>query len=195
MNRFLIALVSVTVLAGCASDPARRENIVKGHSATLPAPTAPLSSYGRFELKPMQIVDGVSNDAAKAEVAKDLERRIQERMQPMFARWSAESTGVRSAKTLIVQPRITKLRVIGGATRFFAGAFAGDSSIAMDLELRDAATGTVVANPTIARNANAFAGAYSVGSTDQNLLGYIADIATQYLEEHHLASAQTGKSQ
>jgi len=91
------------VLAGCASDPARRQNIVKEHSAKLPAPTASLSSYGKFELKPMEMVDDVANDAAKASVAKDLEARIQERMQPMFARWSAESGGASSAKTLIVQ--------------------------------------------------------------------------------------------
>src|SRR5439155_23412503 len=124
-KRFLIPAVALAVLAGCASDPARRENIVKEHSA-----------------KPMEMVDDVANDAAKASVAKDLEARIQERMRPILKRWS-------------------------GATRFFAGAFAGDSSIAMDLQLRDAATGAVVANPTIVRNASAFAGAYSVGSTDQ----------------------------
>jgi hypothetical protein len=137
----------------------------------------------------MQMAYGVANDAAKASVAKDLDARLQARMQPLLARWSAESRGPKAAKILIVQPRMTQLRVVGGATRFFAGALAGDSSIAMDLELRDAATGTVVAKPTIARNASAFAGAYSVGATDQNLLGYIADIATQYLLDHYSGTA------
>src|SRR6266516_4937389 len=181
MKRVLIPVIAVAVLAGCASDPARREKLVKEHSATLPAPTAPLSSYGEFELKAMEMAEGVANDPAKAAVAKDLEARVQERMQPVLARWNAETGGAGAAKKLIVQPRITNLRVIGGATRFFAGAFAGDSSIAMDLELRDAATSAVVAKPSIVRNANAFAGAYSVGSTDKNLLSYIADIATQYM--------------
>ena len=124
------------------------------------------------------------HEAAKAAVAKDLDTRIQERMRPLFAQWGAETAGASSAKTLVVQPRIINLRVIGGATRFFAGALAGDSSITMDLELRDAATGALVANPTIVRNANAFAGGYSVGSTDQNLLNYIADIAAEYLQSH-----------
>src|SRR2546421_5950840 len=185
MNRFLVPVVAIAVLAGCASDPARREKIVKEHSATLPPPTASLSSYGKFELKSMALGDAVAKDEAKAAVAKDLDTRIQERMRPLFAQWGAETAGASSAKTLVVQPRIINLRVIGGATRFFAGALAGDSSITMDLELRDAATGALVANPTIVRNANAFAGGYSVGSTDQNLLNYIADIATQYLQEHH----------
>jgi hypothetical protein len=61
---------------------------------------------------------------------------------------------------------------------------AGESSIAMDLELRDATTGALVANPSIARSADAFAGGWSVGATDQNLLSYIADIASQYLQDH-----------
>ena len=54
----------------------------------------------------------------------------------------------------------------------------------MDLELKEAATGTVIAKPRIVRNANAMAGAWSVGATDRNLMDYIADIATQYLQDN-----------
>ncbi len=151
----------------------------------MPAPAAPLSSYGKFELKPIEMVDSVANDEAKAAVAKDLERRTRERMQPIFARWNADSGGgPAAAKTLIVQPRVTRLRVISGVTRAFIGAWVGESFIAMDLELRDAATGAVVASPSIAQNADAAAGTWSFGATDQNLLNYIADIASQYLQDH-----------
>ena len=185
MTRVLVALIAIAMVTGCASDPGRRERIIKEQSGRLPAPTTPLSSYGKFELKPMQMVAGVANDEAKTRVAKDLERRLQERVQPMFARWNAESgSGSAASKTLIVQPRVTQLRVVSGATRFWVGAMAGESSIAMDLELRDGTTGALVANPSIGRSADAFAGGYSVGATDQNLLGYIADIATQYLQDH-----------
>jgi hypothetical protein len=185
MKHLVIPVVVVAMLAGCASDPGRRERIIKEQSDRLAPPTAPLSSYARFELKPLAMVESVANDEAKAAVAKDLERRMQERMQPVFARWNADAgNGAASASTLIVQPRVTRLRVISGANRAFAGAWAGESSIAMDLELRDAGTGTVVASPSIARSANAVAGAWSFGATDQNLLNYIADIALQYLQEH-----------
>jgi hypothetical protein len=185
MNRWLIPMIALVVLAGCASDPARRETIIKEQSQRLPAPTASLSSYGKFELKPIEMVDSVANDQAKAAVVKDLDTRVQARVQPVLTRWNADArSGPGTARTLIVQPRVTQLRVIGGATRFFAGAFAGDSSITMDLELRDAATGAVIAKPSIVRNADAMAGAWSVGATDQNLLDYIADIASQYLRDN-----------
>jgi hypothetical protein len=185
MKRSLIPVIAITLLAGCASDPgARRESIVKDHSRQLPAPTTSLSSYERFELKPMEMVDSVAKDQAKAAVAKDLGTRLQAVVQPMLTRWNTAS-GDRPAKTLIVQPRVTQLRVVHGVTRAFAGAMAGDSSITMDLELRDAATGAVIAKPSIARNANAMAGAWSFGATDQNLLDYITNIASEYLQTHH----------
>ena len=185
MKRFLSPVVAIALLAGCASDPgARRESIVKEQSKQLPAPTTPLSSYKRFELKPIDMVDSVAKDQAKAAVAKDLGARLQAVMQPLLTRWNTASADG-PAKTLIVQPRVTQLRVVHGVTRAFAGAMAGDSSITMDLELRDAATGAVLAKPSISRNANAMAGAWSFGATDQNLLDYITNIAAEYLQSHH----------
>jgi hypothetical protein len=133
----------------------------------------------------MEMAPEVANNAAKAAVAKDLETRVQARVRPILSQWNAQgskSPGAR--KALIVQPRTVKIRMIGGATRFFAGVFAGESSIEMDLQLTDAATGAVIARPRISRNADAWAGAWSVGATDRNLMNYIADIAGQYLEGH-----------
>ena len=185
MKRLVVPIIVVAVLTGCAGDPGRRDRIIKEQSGRLPPPTVSLSSYQKFELRPVAMVDSVADDDAKAAVAKDLDRRIQERIQPMFARWNADSGSATStANTLIVQPRVTRLRVISGGLRAVAGAWAGESSIAMDLELRDAATSAVVASPNISRSADAFAGAWSFGATDQNLLNYIADIAVQYLQEN-----------
>ena len=186
MRPLLILVVAVATLAGCATDPGRRAKVAQEESVRLAAPTTPLSSYGTLELKPMEMAPEVANDSAKAAVAKDLDARMQARMQPVLAQWTAQgSSSAAAGRTLIVQPRVMKIRVIGGATRFFAGALAGDSSIDMDLELKEAATGTVIAKPRIVRNANAMAGTWSVGATDRNLLTYIADIATQYLHDNH----------
>jgi len=185
MKHLLIPVVAVALVVGCASDPARRTKAAMEESARLAAPVTPLSSYGKFDLKPMEMAPEVANDAAKAAVAKDLEARVQARVQPLLAQWNAQAANSPAAsKALIVRPRAIKIRMIGGANRFFAGAFAGDSSVDMDLELQDAATGAVIAKPRIARTANAMAGAWSVGATDRNLLEYIADIASQYLQDH-----------
>ena len=168
MKQLLIPVVALAVLAGCASDPSRRAKVAEEESARLTAPTTPLSSYGTFELKPMEMAPEVANDSAKAAVAKDLEARVQARVQPLLAQWSAQGANSAAAgRTLIVQPRAIKIRMIGQ----------------MDLELKDAATGAVIATPRIIRNAGAMAGAWSVGATDRNLMNYIADIARQYLQD------------
>jgi hypothetical protein len=185
MKRLLILVVAVATLDGCATDPGRRAKVAQEESVRLAAPTTPLSSYGTFELKPMEMGPEVANDSAKAAVARDLEARLQARVQPLLAQWNAQgASSAAASRTLIVQPRAMKIRMIGGANRFFAGAFAGDSSVDMDLELKEAATGAVIAKPRIARNANAMAGAWSFGATDRNLMDYIADIATQYLQDN-----------
>ncbi|MFN2644031.1 MAG: hypothetical protein ABR570_03495 [Burkholderiales bacterium] len=185
MKHFLISLVAVGALIGCASNPARRAAVAMEESRRLAAPTTPLASYGKFELKPMGMSPAVANDTAKVEVVKDLEGRVQARVQPLLAQWNAQAAkNAATGSTLIVQPRVMSLRVVSGGARFFAGAFAGDSSIAMDLDLKDAATGALIANPRIERSAGAMAGGWSIGATDRNLMDYIADIAGQYLEDN-----------
>lgn len=185
MSHCLVWVIAVAVLAGCASDPARRAKVAAEESARLVAPTEPLSSYGAFELKPMEMAPEVANDAAKAAVAKELEARVQARVGPLLAEWNTKAAGSPgTGRALTVKPRAVKIRMISGATRFFAGAFAGESSIDMDLELIDAGTGAVIARPRISRNADAIAGAWSVGATDRNLMDYIADIAAQYLKDN-----------
>jgi hypothetical protein len=185
MRNVLISVALVAVVTGCASDPGRRLEVAREESARLAAPTTPLSAYGKFELKPIQASPEVANEPRKVAATKDLEARLQARLQPLLAEWNAQgATGPTAAKTLVVQPRVVKLQIFSGATRFFAGALAGDSSIDMDLELFDAAHGVVIAKPRIARSASALAGAWSVGATDRNLMDYIADIACQYLQDH-----------
>jgi hypothetical protein len=182
MKYLTLSLLAVAALAGCASDPAKRNQVAAQESARLPAPTASLKNYGRFELKPLAMADVVAQDQAKVAMTRELDTKLQARLQPLLGDWNA-STG-KTNKTLIVQPRVVGMRVVGGATRFFAGALAGESSIDMDLELRDAATGALIAKPRINRNADAMAGAWSVGASDRNLLDYIADISHQYLVDN-----------
>lgn len=185
MKRIAVLITLVIMFAGCASDPARRAKVAEEESARLPAPSTPLSSFGQVELKPMEMGPDVARDSAKVAVAKDLDAKLQAALQGFLADWNAQRTKTAAGgRTLIIQPRVVNLRMIGGANRFFAGAFAGESSIDMYLDLKDASTGAAVGNPRIIRNSGAMAGAWSVGATDRNLLDYIADIAARYLRDH-----------
>jgi hypothetical protein len=182
MKRLALSLFVVAAMAGCASNPSNRAQVATQESARLPAPSAPLAGYASFELKRMAWNDDIARDASKVQMSQELDTRVQARLQPLLSDWNAR--GAKSGKALIVQPRVVGMRVVGGATRFWAGAFAGDSSIDMELELRDAASGAVIAKPRVTRSANAMAGAWSIGASDRNLLDYIADISHQYLVDN-----------
>src|SRR5438874_5684132 len=103
MKRLLILIVAVAALASCATDPGRRSRVAQEESARLVAPTTPLSSYGTFELKPMEMGPEVANDSAKAAVAMDLEARMEARTQPLFAQWHTQgSNSVAAGRPLLM---------------------------------------------------------------------------------------------
>ena len=92
---------------------------------------------------------------------------------------------MQDGRTVEIQPRVVSLRIISGTTRFFAGAFAGQSEISMDLILIDKETGKEIGRTRVQRAAGAFAGAWSIGMTDKSLLEYIVDITYQYLVDNY----------
>jgi hypothetical protein len=55
----------------------------------------------------------------------------------------------------------------------------------MDLVLTERETGQVIAKARVANSADAFAGGWSIGASDKNLLDYIAATAYQYLKDHY----------
>jgi hypothetical protein len=211
MKHLSLGLIAAAALAGCASNPdappaaktaapatapapaaapapapapanARMAKTAVDESARLPAPSVALSSYGKFELKPIQLSDAVQRESNKVLAAQQLDATVRSRLEPLLAEWAA---GGRGGKTLVIQPRVESIRIIGGANRFFAGALAGDSHIDMDLELKDATTGAVIAKPRVHRSSNAMAGGWSVGATDRNLPNYMAEIWRQYLSDNY----------
>jgi hypothetical protein len=79
----------------------------------------------------------------------------------------------------VAEGRQRRRAILGG------GAFAGESTIDLDLLLTDQASGQVLARPRVARSADAMTGAWSIGQSDDNLLDYITGIAYQYLVDSY----------
>ncbi len=185
MKKTIIVLLSmVVVIGGCASDPERRMKIAKQEVVRLKAPDQLLASYSNFELLKMDLSDSVAGDQKKVAVSKQLEEKLKTKLLPLLSEWQKNSDA-KEKKSLLIKPKIISLRIIGGATRFFAGAFVGNSSVDMDLILIDEKTNTVIAKPRINRASDAVAGAFTIGATDRNLLDYIVDISHQYLADNY----------
>lgn len=117
------------------------------------------------------------------DIARDrLQVNLDERVQPLLRQWNAAGDGVR---TLRIEPEIRYIRYITGGKRFFAGAFAGGSSMLVSVKLVDAGTGDVIADPDFYQHANAMGAAWSFGATDKTMLIRISTMISEYLKANY----------
>lgn len=179
-----ITLLIAIFLAGCGPSQETLNATAEAEAARLVKPSRPLSAFASYELRPMILSPEIIAKPEKVEESTILEAKIKDKLQPLFVEWSASNKPDRSG-TLIVQSEIVKLRIVGGGARFFAGAFAGDSFIDLDLTLIDGGTNNVIAKPRITKNAGAMGGAWSIGKTDKNLHDYVAYIVHRYMVDNY----------
>lgn len=162
-----------------AAAPARSDQRT-ANAYVNPEPLSAFNAYGVFELQDLTIAPAYQSHPANKKAAAKIQQEIGVKVQPLLNSW-AKSGG----KTLIVKPHIEEIKFIGGAARFWAGAFAGKSKVLMSLQLVDKATGKVIAEPEFYQHANAFGGAWSIGATDNNMLVRVVDIMQRYLTENY----------
>jgi hypothetical protein len=177
-------LACCLLVAACAPNPQTLESVARSESARLAPPTRKLSTFADYQLKPMVLSPAVQTEDGKVKIAAQLEAEFNARVQPLIDKWRAAPADGRTG-TLVIEPHLASLKVVSGGARFWAGAFAGESSIDMDLWLTDASTGEQVAKVRIAQSADAMTGAWSIGQSDDNLLTYVSSIACQYLEDSY----------
>lgn len=184
MKRIVVCLLVLFVM-GCAADPVKLNQVAQEESQRMAKPSRPLSSFGRFEFNTMLLADSVAAEEDKIAIARQLEEKLQARLQPLFDEWQAAGSAKAHSGTLVIQPKIQQLRVVSGGARFWVGAMAGDSFIDMNMDLIDTASKTSIGKPRIYKSANAMGGGWSVGATDRNLLDYMVEITYRYLVDNY----------
>ena len=177
--------LTIIFLAGCSANPSRIASTAKQESSRLGVTSRPLSEFSNFELRPMELSAGVSDQKEKVVMAKQLENKLSKKLLPLLEEWKADGSMSRTAGTLLIQPQLQSLRIISGGNRFLAGSWAGDSLIDLNLKLADGQTGAIIANPRISRTSSAMGGAWSMGKTDKQLMDYIVGISHQYLVDNY----------
>lgn len=83
--------------------------------------------------------------------------------------------------TLYVKVTVPDLRIVGSAARMWGGAFAGSSSMSLDVQLIDGATGDVVREKRLESANNAFAASWTGGASDQTLPSDMGKILAEYI--------------
>lgn len=169
-NKILIGLA--VILSGCAThiQPSSTEN---------PPPAEKFSAFNCFELNKLQgeTAEVLEQEAAMNKIQEYLNIKLQSRIDY----WNKNYCTGQNRKTLVIAPTITELKFVGGGTRFFAGALAGSSAVVMKAILTEKETGKTVATPEFYAESGAYAGGWSVGGTDNAMLGRIANSLAYYV--------------
>jgi hypothetical protein len=92
-----------------------------------------------------------------------------------------EAAGAKYPGALLVKTRVTNLRIVSGAARFWAGPWAGSSDMSLQLKLVDAATGAVVREKELSTNNNPWAAAWTWGGSDRSLPSDLGAMVAEYL--------------
>jgi len=171
----LIFMSLCLLLSGCAT------NLSKPAHAPAPAKTR-LGEYKAVEMKAVTLSDAFASASANQKATRKIDELLFSNVSMVFPnlkRIEAEQEFSNSdSQTLQITPLIKEIKFVGGAARFWAGAMAGSSAVLMQVTLRDSSTGEIIADPEFYRAANAYAGGWTIGATDNQMLEDITkDIA------------------
>ena len=175
-------LAVVALSAACTLAFAKDKDEIKPAGKTNPAPTELLSGFDRYEVKPAVLTGVYAGQEINETALASFQRNFDERVGAWATEQNAKPARHDPVRTLVVEPRIDKIRFISGGARVWAGAFAGSSRVLVKLRLVDQATGAVVAEPEFYQHAKAMAGAWTFGVADNNMLIRTASMSLDYLK-------------
>ena len=174
-HRFL--LLAIVVLAGACTTQ------IYAPAATNPPPSAPFQTFGRVQLKPVVLNPAFADHSYNQSATAAIERNLQATLAPQLQSWDKGSE-----PTLVIEPYIQEIKFIGGAVRFWAGAFAGSSAVVMRVTYKDAETGATIATPVFYQHASAMGGAWTIGGSDNAMLARVAELIAQYTRDNYVAA-------
>lgn len=175
-------LALAALLSGACLLAQAKDEIKPSVGATNPPPTEALGGFDRYELTPAVLVGEYAGQPANEKALESFQRNFDERVGPWVAEQNAKPASHEPARTLIIEPRIDKVRFISGGARFWAGALAGSSRVLVKMKLIDKASGAVVAEPEFYQHAKGMAGAWTFGAADNSMLIRTASMALEYLQ-------------
>lgn len=166
-------VVAAALSAGCST------TVKKPTVEQNPPPAEAFSRFDRFELKPINTVEGCDKQHGADVALRAIQERMTDLLGGVIASWNKRSAPAGSRK-LIVEPICSDAKLVGTNARLWGGAFAGSSAIVLRVRYVDAATGKTIAEPVFYQRAGAMGAAWSLGATDRDMLRRIVSLITDY---------------
>jgi hypothetical protein len=149
-----------------------------------PPPEHKLEGYAGYELKAVTYDPDLGDKRNVEKVVGKVDENVKQSVDPILQSWNS-SANAKNAQKIVLEPRITSLHKPSGATRFFAGAFAGDGHITLKVRIVEMPSGKVIGEPEFYRRASAMAGAWTVGGHDNAMLQKVAGLFANYLSANY----------
>ena len=146
-----------------------------------PPPANALGGYDGYELAPIAMGPPLAGDAGKEKAKAKIQDHMNNETAPIIAQWNTDAAGSARGQTLLIEPRIEKLKVVSGGARFWAGALAGDSYVVMRLRILEQPSGNLIAEPEFYQRAAAMSGAWTIGGQDKDMMHRIVLLTNKYL--------------
>lgn len=154
-----------------------------------PPPTSAFAGYDKYELMPIAMGPPYAGDKGK-EAAKDkIQGYMNTETNPIIEQWNKNAADGTRGQSLVIEPRIEKLKVVSGTARFWAGALAGDSYVVMKVRFVEQPSGALLAEPVFYQRAAAMSGAWTFGGQDKDMMHRIVALVNLYLESNYQEAA------
>jgi ABC-type Na+ efflux pump permease subunit len=178
MNRslFIRTLLAVAVIA-CSTG-------AQAEVAKNPPPAHKLQGYSGYELKPVTMNPELAEKKNIDKVVAKVQENLSKNVGAVVTGWNS-SADASAKEKLVIEPYIESLHKPSGANRFFAGAAAGNGRILMKVKITEQPSGKVVAEPEFYRQANAMAGAWTLGAHDNAMLEKVTQLLANYLSANY----------
>jgi hypothetical protein len=149
-----------------------------------PAPANKLQGYSGYELKALTVDATVGEKKNLDKVVAQIDQNLHQKLDPLLGNWNAQPDATASQK-LVIEPHLVEVHKPSGATRFFAGAMAGNGHIRVKVLITEQPSGKVVAEPQFYRHASAVASTWTMGAHDNAMLEKVAALVASYLSANY----------
>jgi uncharacterized protein DUF4410 len=146
---------------------------------TPPALAADALAYRVVLFDAIDIPEELKQKNAKHVEATENQALARLRATKAFTTVDRKTEAVPEEPYLLVKCVVLDHHIVGGGSRFMAGALAGKSHVAYQVKLLDGKSGDVLADTKLSTANNAFAGAFL--SNDKKLIPYVGNVIADYV--------------
>jgi len=177
MQKFLVTLMLLGVAGAALAEPQN------------PPPANALVGYDKYELAPLAMGPPYEGQGPNEKAKVKMQGFLTAETGVIVDGWNQKAQGSAKGQSLKIEPRVEKIKFIGGGARFWAGALAGDSYVVIKVRLTEQPSGKLLGEPEFYQRASAMSGAWTFGGQDNDMLHRVIVLFDHYLEANYSQAA------